>query len=126
MAFRFEGLRVWQDALDYHDAAYALASALPPEERFNLADQLRRASTGIALNIAEGSTSQSVNEQLRFLGYSVRSLIECIACHRLIDRRGYGIDLELLQTAESRAILLFKRLQAFRRALRERIAAHGS
>ena len=112
MAFRFEGLRVWQDALEYHDAAYALATALPPAERFNLSEQIRRAATSIALNIAEGSTSQSVDEQLRFLGYSVRSLIECIACHRLISRRRYDSDAGLPETAESRATLLFKRLQA--------------
>lgn len=121
MAFRFEALRVWQDALEYHDVAYALAAALPPDERFNLADQLRRASTGIALNIAEGSTSQSPPEQLRFLGYAVRSLIECIACHRLITRRQYEVDSALLEEAERRAVLLFKRLQAFRAALKQRL-----
>lgn len=118
MAFNFEDLRVWQDAIAYTDTAYEIALQLPDLERFNLAEQLRRAANSIALNIAEGSTSQTPKETLRFLGYAVRSAVECAACHRLIVRRGYSVDPTLLGTANGEVELLFARLQAFRSSIR--------
>jgi four helix bundle protein len=89
MTFKFEQLEVWQLALDYIDLQYELAGKLPRSEDFNLKSQLTRAATSIALNIAEGSTGQSDAEQNRFLGMAVRSLIETVACQRIIKRRNY-------------------------------------
>lgn len=89
MSFKFEKLEIWQQSLDYIDAAYNLAELLPAEERYNLSDQLRRAATSISLNIAEGSTGQTDKEQSRFLSISLRSLVESVACIHLISRRKY-------------------------------------
>ena len=117
MAYKFEKLDVWQRALDYGDAVEAIARALPKHERFNLADQIRRAATSIALNIAEGSTGQSDAEQNRFLGYAQRSLVETVACIHLIQRRGYLADPEPLRDAYRQSERLFRQLTAFRRML---------
>ena len=54
--YKFQRLEVYQLALDYLDSVYHLSKQLPDSERFNLRSQLERASTSIALNIAEGST----------------------------------------------------------------------
>ena len=116
MAFKFEKLEVWQRALDYHDTIDSLLRALPAHERFNLADQLRRAGTSIALNIAEGSTGQTDAEQARFLSYAQRSLVETAACLHLIRRRDY-VDLTDLRAAYREAETLFRQLAAFRRSL---------
>ena len=117
MAFKFEKLEVWQGALDYTDAIEAIARALPAHERFNLADQIRRAATSVALNIAEGSTGQTDSEQSRFLGYAQRSLIETVACLHLIRRRGYLSDPQPLRDAYREAEVLLRQLSAFRRSL---------
>ena len=117
MAFKFERLDVWQRALEYSDTTAAIVADLPPHERFNLADQLRRASTSVALNIAEGSTGQSDAEQARFLGYAQRSLVETVACLHLIRRRAYLADGEALRAAYRQAETLFRQLAAFRRSL---------
>ncbi|WP_412063469.1 four helix bundle protein [Rubrivirga sp. IMCC45206] len=117
MAFKFEKLEVWNEALDYSDRVESIARSLPSLERFNLADQLRRAATSIALNIAEGSTGQSDAEQSRFLSYAIRSLIETVACLHLIRRRGYLEDLETLREAYAHAERLLRQLTAFRRSL---------
>ncbi len=85
MAFKFERLEVWHLSMDYIDTAYNIAAQLPEVERFNLASQLRRAATSVALNIAEGSTGQSDAEQARFLGLAIRSLVETVACLHSID-----------------------------------------
>lgn len=117
MPFKFEKLDVWQMALDYCDLTYQLADKLPYKERFNLQSQIRRAGTSIALNIAEGSTGQSDPEQKRFLGLALRSLIETVACQRLIARQNYVADTAYLRRLDVQAQELAKRLQAFRNSL---------
>ena len=118
MPFKFERLEVWQLALEYVDLIYELAGQLPRSEDFNLNSQITRAATSIALNIAEGSTGQSDAEQNRFLGLAVRSLIETVACQRLIKRRGYLKNNDILVNTESKAQLLAKKLHSFRKILK--------
>jgi four helix bundle protein len=72
MPFKFEKLEVWRSALDYIDLIYAIADQLPRSEEYNLRSQIIRAATSVALNIAEGSTGQSNDEQARFLGLAIR------------------------------------------------------
>jgi four helix bundle protein len=117
MTFKFEQLEVWQLALDYVDLQYALAEKLPGSENYNLKSQLTRAATSIALNIAEGSTGQSDAEQNRFLGMAVRSLIETVACQRIIERRNYLTADSMLGLSDEKAQALAKRLHAFRKSL---------
>jgi four helix bundle protein len=115
-AFKFENLTVWQMVLEYVDLMYHLAERLPASEQHNLASQLTRAATSIALNIAEGSTGQTDAEQNRFLGMAIRSLMETVACQRLIARR-YTVSQDLLAKGDQMAQELAKKLHAFRRAL---------
>jgi four helix bundle protein len=117
MAFKFEQLDVWKMSLDYCDAIYELADRLPESERFNLKSQITRAATSISLNIAEGSTSQSDPEQRRFLSMALRSLIETVACQRLISRRNYVNDKYSMENVDLQAQELAKRLHSFRRSL---------
>lgn len=118
--FKFERLDVWKLSLEYLNLVYQIADRLPKREEYNLKSQIVRAATSIALNIAEGSTSQTNAEQGRFLGMSIRSLIETVACLHLIERRKYVED-ELLIEAHSFSQRLFSKLQAFRRALERAI-----
>jgi four helix bundle protein len=117
MPFKFEQLDVWQLSLEYSDLIYDIAQRLPDSERFNLKSQITRASTSVSLNIAEGSTGQSDPEQNRFLGMAIRSLIETVACQRLISRRNYVTDKALMELLDLKAQELAKRLHAFRKSL---------
>lgn len=118
MTYKFEKLEVWKLAMKFNDLSYQIAEMLPESEKFNLNSQLRRASTSIALNIAEGSTGQSNAEQARFLSYSIRSQIEVIACVRLIETRGYlKNSAELYSRFEDLGSKLFAKLQAFKKAI---------
>lgn len=116
MVFKFEKLEVWELSLQCVDLIYHLAEQLPRSEEHNLKGQIVRAATSIALNIAEGSTSQSDPEQSRFLGIALRSCVETIACLHLIKRRKYVAE-GLLDGAGGFAEKLFAKLQAFRRSL---------
>lgn len=117
MAFKFEKLEVWQQSLDYVDLIYQIAALLPSSEQFNMRAQITRAAVSVNLNIAEGSTGQTDDEQARFLGLALRSLIETVACQHIIQRRGWLDDLTLLRKAYSEASLLAARLQAFRKTV---------
>jgi four helix bundle protein len=114
--YKFESLEVWELSLEYVDMIYRIAARLPETERYNLTSQVIRASTSIALNIAEGSTGQSDKEQGRFLGMAIRSLLESVACVKLIERRNY-VNKEDANALYAFSEKLFAKLMAFRKAV---------
>ena len=119
MTYKFENLEVWKLAIMFNSQVYEIADYLPEYEKFNLNSQMRRASTSIALNIAEGSTGQSNAEQARFLSYAIRSYIEVYACYRLIQDRGYLLNSELrVKEFEDLGAKLFSKLQAFYQSMK--------
>ena len=115
--YKFEKLEVWQLALDYIDLIYDLAKGLPRNEEFNLKSQITRAATSVALNIAEGSTGQTDAEQSRFLGMAIRSLIETVACLRIIKRRNLLENIKQIEQADAHSRVLAAKLHAFRKSL---------
>lgn len=117
MPFKFEKLEVWQLALDYVDLIYEIADQLPRSEEYNLKSQITRAATSVALNIAEGSTSQTDAEQARFLGLAIRSLLETVACQHIISRRKFLQDVTALRQAYQRAETLAAKLHVMRNTI---------
>lgn len=118
---KFEHLEVWKLAIEYVDLCYEIADKLPDSERFDLSSQLKRASTSAALNIAEGSTSQTNAEQARFVGIAIRSVIETVACQKLIERRNYLNDCNTLESAYQVSEKLVAKLQAFRVSIMRKV-----
>ena len=115
--YKFQRLQIYQIGLDYVDATYELTNRFPRSENLNLRSQLERAATSVVLNIAEGSTGQTDPEQARFLGMSLRSLLECVACLDIVERRNY-VASEELAPARELSHQLFMKIQAMRRTLR--------
>ncbi|RLD03660.1 MAG: four helix bundle protein [Chloroflexota bacterium] len=115
--YKFQSLYVYQLALDYIDQIYELVTCLPSTERYNLSSQLVRASTSIALNIAEGSTGQSDKEQIRFLSLALRSYLETVACLDLIERREY-LSTDNMGGVRKLGKTLFFKITRFQKALR--------
>ena len=89
MAFKFEGLKIWQKAFDLCDEIHLMALKFPKIETFSLASQLKRAADSVVLNICEGSTGLSNDEFARFLNISLRSAIEVVGCLMLAKKRNY-------------------------------------
>ena len=86
--FNFEDLKVYDKALDFVDSVYALTKKFPVDERFGLKSQFIRASTSIALNIAEGAGDS--NPQFnRYLQISQDSIRECVVCLTISLRQNY-------------------------------------
>jgi four helix bundle protein len=85
--YKFEKLEVWNLSLELGDLVYEIDKCLPPSEINNLSSQIKRASTSVSLNIAEGSTNASNAEFAKFLRIASRSYLEVYACYIIIKRR---------------------------------------
>lgn len=96
MAFRFEELRVWQEALRLCNEIDTITESFHKKELYSLSSQIKRAADSVVLNIAEGSTGQSVPEYKRFLRIALRSAIEIVACLFIAKARKY-INQEIFQ-----------------------------
>lgn len=117
MAFKFEGLKVWQRSIELSGEISELIETFPKKEMFVLASQIQRASDSIALNIAEGSTGQTNPEFKRFLGIALRSAIEVVSCLYLAKRRKL-IDQERFDYFYQFLTELVKSIQALRNSIK--------
>ncbi len=50
----FESLEVWKQARIFRKLIIDISRTLPPEEKYRLTDQIKRASRSVTANIAEG------------------------------------------------------------------------
>ena len=89
MATDFKELLVWQKSMDLVEMVYGLVRLLPPEERYELSSQIRRAAVSIPSNIAEGEGRKSNREFLRFLSIARGSRAELETQLLLAQRLGY-------------------------------------
>lgn len=97
--FRFEKYEVWQKAVTFADLIYRATRAFPPDERFGLTTQLRRAAVSISANIAEGSGRGSDQDFARFVSIAYGSLME-VDSEAKVSRR-----LEFLSVDDHAAIV---------------------
>ena len=63
----FKELRVWQEARQVELAIYRVTRGFPPEERYCMIPQMRRAAFSIGANIAEGFGRWTPKDRARFL-----------------------------------------------------------
>jgi four helix bundle protein len=79
MAFNsFEELEVYKAAREFRKKIYKLIKILPPEEKYNLAGQMRRAALSLTNNIGEGHGRYFYQENIQFCRISRGSLMELI------------------------------------------------
>lgn len=73
---RYEDLDVWKLAHEFVLEIYTLTKKYPCEERYRLIDQICRASSSVAMNIAEGTGRRTQKDFLNFLYIARGSLQE--------------------------------------------------
>lgn len=97
--FGYKKLIVWQKAMDLVEKVYALIKILPVEERYALAEQMRRSVISVPSNIAEGAGRAADKEYAHFLAIARGSLYELLSQLEAAERLGYltiGEDIETL------------------------------
>jgi four helix bundle protein len=85
----FEELEVYKAAREFRKKIYKLIKGLPPEEKYNLGDQMRRASLSLTNNIAEGHGRYHFQENIQFCRISRGSLMELIDDLNVCIDEGY-------------------------------------
>ncbi|MHB9019599.1 MAG: four helix bundle protein [Minisyncoccota bacterium] len=76
MVKNFYGLKVWQDAHKITLDIYKTTKTFPHEEIFGLTSQMRRASSSISANIAEGFGRFHFKDKIRFYQQARGSAVE--------------------------------------------------
>jgi four helix bundle protein len=85
----FSHLVAWQVAHEFVLLVYRATRTFPKEERFELTSQLRRASTSIPTNIAEGCGKRGGRELRRYLDMAIGSHSEVTYLLMLSRDLGY-------------------------------------
>ena len=97
------------------EAVYRDTARFPPEEALGLAEQIRHSALAVPSRLAEGTTSDSVIDLVRFLGLSCGSLAALQTQLEIAVRLGY---LE----PNARAVIRTRRLGLLVTTLRHSLA----
>ena len=93
----YRDLIVWQKSMDFAEGVCRATRVFPPEEKYGLGDQLRRAAVSVPSNIAEGNGRETKRDYLRFLVQARGSLFESQTQLELARRLGYLEDTSALE-----------------------------
>jgi four helix bundle protein len=85
----YRDLVAWQKGMALAELVYRATADLPPEEKFGLVSQMRRAAVSIPANIAEGFGRAGKVEFRRYLEISRGSLFELQTHAELARRLGW-------------------------------------
>lgn len=118
--FGYRKLVVYQHSRRYVKTLYLLMKKFPPEEKYGLCDQIRRAAVSITSNIAEGMGRLSEKDKLHFIEFAFGSLYETMSQIEI------ALDLEYITTeeyndVESQVTQIAKMLSGLRKTYLNRI-----
>lgn len=105
-------LAVYLEAKKLCLETYQLSNHLPAEEKFGLITQIRRASTSVILNLAEGSSRHSGLERKRFYEKARGSIVELDTAIDICTSLGYlkTYDISKYEKLLTHSFTLFSKL----------------
>jgi four helix bundle protein len=95
----YKDLIVWQKGIVLAKLVYELTKNFPPEERFELVAQMRRAAVSILSNIAEGQARHTTGEFIQFISHAEGCVAELDTQFRL------SVELNFCRQAVANPIL---------------------
>jgi four helix bundle protein len=125
----FKKLEIWQIGMDLMEEVYRLTATFPQSEIFGLTSQMRRASTSIPSNIAEGYGRASDKSMTYFVRVSRGSLAELDTFVDASIRLGYLSEervqkaMQLMSAFGRKSFMFLKAIDP--QAVREEQAAYG-
>ncbi len=114
----FKDIEAWREARVLVNQVYRTTNNHLFSKDFSLRDQIRRAAISVMANIAEGFTSNSNNEFIRFLIYSRRSATEVESHLCIALDQGYLSD-EEFNKITAQAVKVCQLMNGFIRYLNE-------
>src|SRR5437660_5030366 len=115
----FEDLEVYQAAREFRKAMYRIAARLPVEEKFALANQIRRAAVSVTNNIAEGHGRFHFLDQIKFTLQARGSLEELLDDLNVCINQNY-CPLEEIEKLKSDGWRVHQIINGYIRFLRRR------
>jgi four helix bundle protein len=117
-AQHYKQLVVWQKGMLLAQKVYQLTRQFPPDERFGLIAQMRRAAVSVPSNIAEGQARRTTGEFLQFISQAEGSLAE------LDTQALLSVQLGFCKTTDTTEVSgLITELQKMLTALRRKLSA---
>src|SRR4051812_28466609 len=114
----YKDLVVWQKGIAFAKKVYRLTKNFPPEEKFGLIAQMRRAAISVPANIAEGQARHTTGEFIQFISHAEDSVAE------LDTQLILSIELEFCQASSGEtAFTLINELRKMLNVLRRKLAA---
>jgi len=92
----YKELEVWKKGILLALAVYEAIKDFPKDERYALADQIKRAAVSIPSNIAEGASRNTTKEFVQFLYIALGSASELETQMIIADKLGYVKNEEAL------------------------------
>jgi four helix bundle protein len=118
----YRDLRVWQDAMDLAEACYVFTRKFPRDELFGLTSQIRRSSSSIAANIAEGNGRELTRSYVQSLRIAQGALKE-LETHLLLSQRVGILEKPSLSEMLIKCEAVGKMLRSLIRTLQSKAAA---
>ena len=114
--FYFEKLEVWQNSRKLVKEIYLIISHFPENEKFGITNQIRRASTSISANIAEGFSRQSTKEKSRFLNIALGSTMAVIN-FLILSKDLDFITSEIYDQLRDRAVFITNQINSLHKSI---------
>jgi four helix bundle protein len=116
--FKLDDFELYRIARAFRKRVYRLIRLLPPEEKYALANQMRRAAVSVSNNIAEGHGRWHYQENIRYCRVARGSTDELIDDFNVCEDEGYG-DQTLIAELKTEAYDLIRRINGYFAYLRK-------
>lgn len=117
-SFSLDDFQLYNQAREFRKSVYKVIKQLPPEEKYCLGTQMRRAALSVSNNIAEGHGRWHYQENMQFCRISRGSVGEIIDDLNACLDEGYATE-ELTQFLKSKASELNARINSYIAYLRK-------
>jgi len=118
--FNYKKLIAYQRAKTLVKEVYELLKKFPREEQYALCDQLRRSSTAVTSNIAEGTNRSTYPDKIHFLEIAYSSMMEVHSQMDVACDLGY-ITPDDLSHIEGTIVGVAKPLSGLRSSFQEKL-----
>ncbi|WP_367943636.1 four helix bundle protein [Aquamicrobium sp.] len=115
----YRDLQIWRAAMDLAVDCYDVTKAFPASETYGMTSQMRRSSSSVAANIAEGYGREHTSSFIQFLRIAQGSLKELETHAILCERVGLMFEADASRLLD-RSSNLGKMLRAMIRSLQRK------